>query len=376
MEQNMVNENKAKLCVSDLIRLFFKKLKVIVIIALICGIIGGALGVYFAIDNAQYTAELNIYVSPLDDTDVLLNDLRSGRFAELLLLDENGLPPKASCNAKDYENALAALKVYEDARERRWQKHVEASEHHITDVESTYKRLEEEYTRVFELLTVYKTADGETVNNEEHLKMTAIIEEKLLSIQEKKDAYYENYYVPAYQKQVQLRAELTALKDEVTAARRDAEEAVEKVLVEWRKTPGVAEKVNKIMGSTSYKYYEAESAASDAASKDPTFAEKKYIKIKISVPSKDKDFAKSLVGAYKTHLCDYVEKKIETIANTADVYCTITNPTASVVAPKSSYYVGEAVKYAVVAMIAAVVLVYIFFLCKMLFKLEMHNSKE
>ncbi len=376
MEENKMNENKVRLYVSDLIKLFFKKLKVMIIAAVIFGILGGCLGVFLAVKNAQYTGTLDIYVSHLDDTDVLLNDLRSGRFAEKLLLEKNGLPPKAECNSKDYNAALDALSAYAKAREDRLLKDIELSEFHMIDIENTYKRLEAEYKEAFDLLVVYKTADGEAVNNEEHLKMTAICEQNLLSIQEKKDAYYKEHYVPAQEAKVKLQSELAVLKDKVNSARREADEAVEKVLEAWRKTPGVANKVKKIMASTEYNYYEAEAAKGAAAATDAKSVAKKYIRVSIAVPANDQEFAKMLLENHKTRLCDYVEEKIETISGEPKVECIITNPTASLAKTPNSYNVTEAIKYAAVAMIAAAVLVYIFFLGKMLFKVELHNTKE
>lgn len=374
MEQNMVNEGKVKLYGSDLLKLFFKKLKLMIVFALIGAVIGGCLGGYLAIKNADYTAEMKIVVTPVDDTDALLNNLRLDRFAESLLLDENGLPPKADCNAKDYEAALLAVNAYEEARAERWDKYVEFSTHHITDIENNYKRLLTEYQEAFELLKMYKAADGETVNNEEHLKMVAHCEENLRAVQAKKDAYYNEYYVPACEKHEKLKAELTALGDKVDVTKREADDAVEKVLVEWRKETGVSEKINNIASYSSFEYIETN--IPDPSNKNASTIDKGYIKINISVPASNKKFAYTLIDEYKAHICDYVEKQLETISGQPDVDCVLATPTASVSAPGISQYVSEAVKYAFVAAVALAILVYVFFLCKMLFNVEMHNTKD
>ena len=203
--ENKNNENKAMICASDLVKLFANKFKIMVIIGLIAAIIGGGIGVLFTSLNAKYRAEINISVTPVDNSDRLLFDLRSGRFAETLLLEENGLPAKDKCDPKDYANALAAIEAFEEARELRWKKYVEKTTHHVTDVENTYKRLLAEYEEAFNLLKMYKDADGEAfVNNAEHLAMIDRCEENLLKIQAKKQAYYDEYYVPATDKLIKL----------------------------------------------------------------------------------------------------------------------------------------------------------------------------
>ena len=372
--ENMNNENKKTFYVSDLLKLLVKKAKVLCIVAVVAAILGGGIGAVFAYDAAEYTAELDISVTPVDDSGALLNSLRSGRFAELLLLDKNGLPPKAACDKTDYENALAAIKAFDSAREKKHEKYIELSMHHITDVENTYKRLEEEYKLAFAALEVYKGADGETVNNEDHLKMTAKLEEEYSAAKAKLKAYGEEYYLPALQKRDELQKELLVLNDEVKATRKAAEEAREKVLEAWRSSPDVEEQISSISSYTTYNYFEANNVKPDATDKEEL--DVGYIKVSISVPAKDKEMIDKLIDAYKLHICDYVEKETEKITNANNADCVLITPAISVVEPANSYYVFEILKYAVVGMIALPVLVYLFFLCKILFKMEMDNSKD
>ena len=151
MEQNKVNESKGTIRLVDLLGLFVKKFKAIVIVSLIVAIIAGSLGAVLDVMDSECVAEVNVQVSPVDESDRLLMNLRSGRFAEQLLLEENGLPPKSECNAEDYEKALDAIKAFEDAREKRWNKHVENATFHMTEIENTYKRLEAEYDEALAL---------------------------------------------------------------------------------------------------------------------------------------------------------------------------------------------------------------------------------
>ena len=376
--ENKNNETKTMICASDLVNLFASKFKVIVIIGLIVAILGGGWGVLFTSINAKYRAEINISVSPVDNSDRLLFDLRSGRFAETLLLEENGLPAEDKCDPKDYANALAAIKAFEEARELRWEKYVEKSNHHVTDVENTYKRLLAEYEEAFNLLKMYKDADGEAfVNNAEHLAMIDRCEENLLKIQAKKQAYYDEYYVPATDKLIKLQAEYTELCDRVIEKRREAEAATEKVLAEWRKLPEVSWQINKIMESVTYEYFESNTPTLDETGNPLPTLDKRYINVVITVPTKNVDFANKLVSAYKTHLCNYAEKQIEEIYDQADVECVIIDPVICLEETvDEDIYIAQAIKYAVVFGLAAAVLTYVLMLFKLLIDVNKKNHNR
>ena len=371
-----MEQNKNTLYGSDLIKLLFKKFKLIVIVGLIAAIVGGCIGALLTSFRAEYTAEINISVTPVDDSDKLLFDLRSGRFAETLLLDENGLPKNGS--GEDYNNALKAIKAYEEAREKRWEKYLEKTNYHISDIESAYKRLEAEYTEAFNLLKMYKDADGEAfVNNEDHLKMIALCEAKLLEVQAKKQAYYEEYYLPATEKLVKLQSEYAVLCDEVNTTRRAAEAATEKVLEVFRTTPGVADKVKKIMESSKYEYFESNSSSVDSTGAEIVGMEKGYIKVTFTVPAEDAEFAKSVVNAYKTRICDYAKKHIEKTSDQANVECVLVNPIVTLEeTADTEAYITSAIKYALVVGVLAAILFYVILVLKMMIGAEKKHPAE
>ena len=152
MEEN----NTKEISLIDLIKLFQKKFKALVLIALIAAIIGGAAGVFLNITGATYSADLEIYMTPADGSDRLLYDLRSGRFAEQLLLEENGLPAKELCNAADYETAERLLTELEVIRQARIDKHEEISRYYTSDIEHQYSVLTNEYNNILSVLKMYK----------------------------------------------------------------------------------------------------------------------------------------------------------------------------------------------------------------------------
>ena len=157
MEEN----SKASVTLVDLVRLFKKKFVLLVVVALLAAIVGGALGAFLNVRATTYMAEIEISVFPTDGSNGLLYLLRSGRFAEQMLLQENGLPPKDQCNAADYEAAEKALAELAAARAQRVEKYEEASRHYVTDVEYVYKALTEEYNSVLTLLKMYKEAQAQ-----------------------------------------------------------------------------------------------------------------------------------------------------------------------------------------------------------------------
>lgn len=373
MENNVVKENRSNLYGIDLIKLFFKKLKIMCVIALVGAIIGGVLGAGLAVMNTKYTAELNISVTPVDDTNALLHSLRSGRFAERLLLDDKGLPPKEKCDSADYQKALDAVNAVEALREKKNDKYVESILFRTGEIENTYKTLKEQYDEAFALLKMYKDADKEAyVDTEEHLKMIAECEEKLLAIQAKKDAYYNEHYLPATQKAKKLQEELSAINVELNLAIKAAESATEKLLESWREDSDVASSINLIKQSTTYEYFEAIDQATTDKTKEPTFVEKGYIKVSIELPSGNEEFAKELVSSYKSYMCDYVELQIEKISDNSKIDCVLIDPVISV--EKSSSFITDAVKYAVVGAMILFVLTYIFFLSKMIFGAELKKK--
>ena len=345
MEQSKNSSNNATLKIGDFLKLFAKKFKLMVCIGVIAGIIGGAVGYFLDSLNVKYTAEMNISISPSDETDVLLFELRSGMFAEKLLLEANGLPPKDKCNENDYNAAVAALEAYEKARVDRQEKYYELSYYYMAPIENEYNNLSNDYDRAYNLLKLYKDTPLEGLDRDErenHLKMIEIYEEKLIAAEAAKREYEEAVYLPAKEKKVQLQTELSQTKDEMESRKREADAAVEKVLSVWRTDDDVKDAVIKIGECVTYDYFGVTKPQEEGETKDEVeYLNKGFIRILISVP-KDEQFANDLVEKFRLHITDYVEKHLEFVTGQVEVDCMLTSPIVSVERNPSSWIISAA----------------------------------
>lgn len=371
MEQN----KNTPIRVGDLLTLFVKKIKLLIVIGLIFAILGGAWGGLMDSLSMRYNAVIDISISPADETDVLLYDLRSGSFAEKLLLEKNGLPKKELCDPEDYNAALKALAEYETAREKRLEKYYELSYYYTAPIENKYQTLKNDYNEILERLKLYKAVSFEGLDKDErehHLQMIQIYEEKLEKAEQAKNTYYEEQYGPAMEKRIQLQTELSQCKDEMELKKREADESVEKVLAVWRKDEEIQRRVMRIMDSVKYEYFASE--AQEEEDEAEAAFHKGFIKISISVLN-DAKFAGEIVDYFRLHVTDYVERHLEYFAGKVEVDCTIINPIVSVDSSPASLIPGI-VKTAVAFGAVAVVLTYLFCVVRVLLKATERKDEE
>lgn len=374
MEENSVNE----VTLFDLMKLFKKKLKALVVIGLIVAILGGVVGAFVTVTDAVYSAELEVYMTPADGSDRLLYDLRSGRFAEQLLLEKNGLPAKELCNAANYESAEKALKELADIRQKRIDKHEEISRYYTSDIEYQYTVLTNEYNNILNVLKMYKDAQTDGLVNESHLAVIADYEERLREAEDAKKAYYDEVYSKVENKKIQMNTELAQLTDQLTDQREKADEAVEKVLAAWRTDEEVARQVTTILKCVTYEYhklsYFEEETASNKADEENESLHRGYIKIKIAVPSSllpkgtnGEEYVQSLIDCYNNRIGAYAENYLERVTGAYEAKCTIVSPIVQIETTTSGI-IAEVVKFAVIGGIAGVVLAYLYFVVQLMMK--------
>ena len=359
MEEN----NASVLTLVDLVNLFKKNFVKLLIIGIVVAILGGVFGGYRAMSDKSYNAELEIYVSPSENSDRLLYDLQSGRFAERLLLEKNGLPAKELCNVEDYNAALKTIEELADIRQQRIEKNEEIARYYTADIENKYNVLKTEYDNVLNVLKMYKSAQADALVNESHTEMIAFYEQKLQEAMDAKDEYYANYYSKVVENKIQLTTELSQLTDRFTDKRDEMDEAIEKVLVAWRQDPEVGQQVKLIMSCVSYEYHQLDDEQEKKAaenSQETSYGD--YIKISISVPDSSvpdaEAFVEELVSRYQSCIADYVQYHLEESPEIVEAKCKIVSPIVDVKCVSESV-IGEAVKYAVVGAVAGVGLVYV-----------------
>ena len=372
MEENSVNE----ISLLDLVKVFKKKFKAIVVIALVLAIVGGGVGGLLAILNRTYSVEMEIFVTPADGSDRLMYNLRSARFAEQLLLEENGLPAKELCNAADYEAAEKVLNELAEIRQKRIDKSEEISRYYTSDIEHRYTVLTNEYNRILNVLQMYKNAQTDALVNEAHAATMAEYEEKLREAEQAREDYYNEYYSKVEDKRIQLNTELAELNDQLKDKRDEVDDAVEKVLATWRTNPEVASFVNTIVNCVKYEYhalnYFEEEETKEEDEEASRTLHRGYIKIKIEVPASDipetaadgKTYVEEIVTRFNNRVDEYVEDYLERNVGSYEAKCTVISPIVQI--KDNSSLIVDGIKFAVIGGVAGGVLAYLYFVVQML----------
>lgn len=370
MEQN----TKKEINIVDLWQVFTKNIVLLIVVALIGTVICGAVGGVLAYVNVSYETTLKFSVSPTDDTDALLYNLQSEAFAEKLLLEENGLPEKSECDPEDYAAALAAIEAFDAAREQKRALRREYNRLQITVVELRMKYYDQEYAKIFEQLSTYKSAPSETIANDEgHKAMINKLESELSDIIDERSKFIEETYNPVMLHRADLQEKLNLASYLVNDTRREAEALTEKVLAPWRESEEVQSKIQDIVSSVSYEYAKLETTETTTASKNEE-QNKGYIKIYVSV-DKDEELAKEIVDGLKKCVGPFVVKHVEEITSSVQVDCVLISTVSS---PKrvGDNIISNAVIFAVVGGIALFAVTYIVLLFKKLFAIYMVSDVE
>ena len=370
MEQN----TKKEINIVDLWQVFTKNVVLLIVIALVGAIICGAVGGALAYVNVSYETTLKFSVSPTDDTDALLYNLQSEAFAEKLLLEENGLPEKSECDPEDYAAALAAIEAFDAAREQKRALRREYNRLQITVVEFQMKYYDQEYAKIFEQLSTYKSAPSETIaNDESHKAMINKLESELSDIIDERSKFIEETYNPVMLHRADLQEKLNLASYLVNDTRREAEALTEKVLAPWRESEEVQSKIQEIMSSVSYEYAKLETTETTTASKNEE-QNKGYIKIYVSV-DKDEELAKEIVDGLKRCVGPFVVKHIEEVTSSVQVDCMLIS-TVSAPTRVGDNVIVKAATFAVVGGIALFAVTYIVLLFKKLFAIYMVADAE
>ena len=375
MDQNTQPKSTDQITVVDVIKMFRGKLRLLICLALVGAIIGGALGVATSAMSASYGATVNFYLTTQDGTKALLPLLQSESFAEKLLLDENGLPPKADCNAEDYEAALAAVKAHNDAREekRELSRQLALFPYELAIVEEKFNALSTEYTRVFNLLTTYKSAATEgTVTDKNHAEQVAKYEALLAKVETERNEYKETVYDVKMEEKLELEQKVAVAKRAVNDTRCAEEEALEKVLVSWREDPSVRNMVALIQKSVSFEYAKVIDDITTNTAENQNAA---FLVINVDVPESEED-AEYIIDRLKAHTPAYVEKNIERLTGANEPQCTLISTFVETQRTDEDSLVTSAVIYGVIGAVVLVAFESIVIIVKGVLPEEVFAEKE
>lgn len=379
MEQNVQVNDTVEITMFEIFSALRKKLKLIICLTLIAAVIGGALGCVQTMVTSTYGAVVSFHVSPFDGSDSLLYNLQSEAFAEKLLLDENGLPPKDQCDAEDYQKALDAINSLNEARKEKYELRREMNmlPYSLAIIEKEYERLCNEYNSAYSVLNAYMSAPSDNLTEgDSHKKMIAVCEQKLLEAEMAITAYAESTYNPAQDYKSQLDKEYAEVSMRVWDLREDVEELVETVVAPWRENEDVKSRVAVIMNGVSYEYKKLEvSGDQESAANTNEEPHKGYIKVTVNI-ERDRDFAELIVDKIKSNLAPFIIGNIEESTGAVDVKCKLIS-TFGEVQPTSGGVISGAIKYAaVVAIMVAVVVCGVIVLKLMVEKMKPTCTEE
>lgn len=342
-----VHDQHNELDLLDLLKILLAKIKLIVCVALIAAILGGAFGFAFTlIGNHDFGTKIEFYITPNAPDSQILHLLSSERFAEKLMLDENGLPEGYS--GAEYDAALAA-KLESKAADAAYAEAKRASKmapRELAAIQKTYEEKQKAYEDVYNLLSVYQSASDEIAKQPEHIEKMKKYEAAVEEAKAEKVIAEKAYYV-ASQKALEATNDLEAAKENASNARKLADDLAEEILKEWRDQSQNKKKISKINESLKYKYIE------DTSSKGTEDnANRQFLVVSISV-EKDEQLAKMLLDSLCDKLPAYVEENTSTEDSIEETECILISTAAEIEDIGKNSLVKEVIKYALIATIAA-----------------------
>ncbi len=357
------NAQNTEFMLTDFVRVFKKNVIKIIIVALIV-----AMGVgMFAIFNTTYGVMLSYHITPGDQSDDLIHFLSSESFAEKLLLDENGLPSKNECDAKDYDAAIAAINLFEEKRKAKAElsQEIDKMPNKLASIRDQYERIVAEYDRAYALLKTYLDMGSDSYADREEYRASVVAYEKdLAEAKAERKAFEENVYHPQIDLQRELSLKLEELNTELKYARIDMKEAVEKVVAPWREKN--KEKISRINSAIAFEYIEhIEHVANEESNKEGTL-NKEYLNVYVTVED-DEEFSNEITSALKEKLGIYVQKHIEEKTAVTRVECNLLS-TASDTRIIGRSVMVNAVLYGAIGFIGTSVVLYIVFVIADLLK--------
>ena len=333
----------------DILKILLSKAKLLVCITLLAAIVGGALGgAITLIGKRDYGTQVEFYITPNSTDSNVLHLLASERFAEKLLLNENGLPENRS--GEDYDKALAAKLESDSAAQALTEakKISKEAPRALAIAQKNYEEKQKAYEDIYNLLSVYKSATSDAIAEDpEHVQKMKQYEAELETAMLEKKQAEEQYYI-ASQKALVATHDLEAAKEAAASAKKAADELAEDILEQWRESEKNKKKISLINESLSYKYIDVETADKATGEK----ANRQFLIVNISV-EKDEELAKRLLCNMRDRLPTFVEENTDTSDSDEETVCTLISTAAEIEDLSKNSLIKEIVKFALIAAVMA-----------------------
>ena len=379
MEQNN-NPSKAPEVITfpDILRMFKGKAKTFIIATIVSIIIGAFIGAALSFVFVSYGGQITFYISQRDGSKTLLPLLQSDSFAEKLLLDENGLPPKSECDPEDYKAALDAVNAYNKAREEKHQhaRDVVIFNSEMNIIQNKYNELLAAYNTIFNELDMYLSAPDEVAKGDGHAETIKKYESLLDQAKVELDAYKKEVYLPTKAEDVALSDKAVKLARKVNDARDLAAEKLEIVVAAWREKPEVKEMISIIRSSVTYEY---DKVIADANTSSVTESEDNqnaaFLVINVLVPA-DREKAEFIIDSLKSRAPYYIKDHIEKMSGSTNVQVTLSSTFAGTKVVEGEGPIISAAIGAVVCAAVVIVLIFAFVIIKNMLPDDIFEKKE
>lgn len=389
MEENIQVEEGISLM--DIIRLLLGRIKLLILVVLIGGILGGALAVFRTYDVNYYGTSMEFYVNPekpKENTggsesqygvygaygrhvmDNMVKLLDSESFTEKLIL--NGLPlpliPGSEDVDKNAANTVSEKNIDEeitlvDGTKTSLRVLITDAQSKINDWNAKSKTLanknieKSETTEALSKKTVYlNTLWHELYLNDFVVTSSFNEKEYATNIKDSDNSEFIDLITCYNEREViqveldEINAEIAVHQPAAVAAQETAETATELALKYWRKTSKYKSELSRFASSVSYSYLQSTEDIEDANN-----LARSFIYVKISVLNNE-EFAKILRERVETVVPDYVEENMTIPADYQGTNCQRITRTDDIVMTNPGYTTNQAVRYGLLMGAAALVI--------------------
>ena len=345
-------ENTQEITLLDMMNSLIKKWKLIVWVTLAALVLGAVAGFALAlVANRDYGTRVEFFISSDKSNSYILSVLKSDKYAEALLMDENGLPADFS-STEAYAKAKELLdeeKLLEEKLEEK-EEALEPFEIEISILSRESTEAQTAYTEALSLLEMYKKADGQSLEKADaaaiknHFDTLKRYEEEVDEARAVKEQKRAKYNEKVSEKQ-ELEKLIKEIEKDLVALKKNKNKVLAELHAMFIGVEANAKKVEDVKKYVTCGFV-------DSKATEEQLANSAVVYVDIAVPS-DEAAAKELLAHVSGKTADFVVNNVDTKEAP-----TCTNLSAFATVEKIEVYgpVMNTVKFGAIAAIGALVI--------------------
>lgn len=378
MEENIQKEDDISLM--DILHLLLSKIKLLLLVVIIGGLLGGSFAIWRTIDVKYYGTEVQFYVNPdrpkkttVSESsqygvygaygrhvmDNMVKLLSSESFTEHLILNGKTIPDPSTAENPWLINVKGATEVENAAASQEFNNALNKALADTTELINQANAAKKTYS------DAQKDANVELESLQEAWKAEVPsidgVSSSYWTYSELAFNHLQNRLSPELKElcehyQKTTKPQVDSLQEASDAAVKVAEDKTEDTLSQWRKTVQYRTELARYSGCVSYSYLEENADADDANN-----LARSFIYVKISILN-DKNLAEELYDRVIEVVPTYVEANMAVPSDYEGTKCMRISRTDEIRLTNVNYTKSQAIKYAVLfaaaaAVIAAVVII-------------------